>query len=118
MSDPIEVIAEYTTEAEAQVALARLREEGIDGQVDGFAGQSVPVAPFRLSVASSQAARALQIIEDHSKAQLAEGWEDDAEAAVDGWICAMCDTPVELTEAYCPECGAPRTAVRADDEGE
>jgi hypothetical protein len=116
MYEITEVVAEYTTEAEAEVALTRLREEGLEGEVAGIGGELVPVAPFRLLVVAENAARARQILGLHTPEQYEQDWEEAAEAAIDGWLCAFCDTEVSLTEAFCPECGASRGASHVDDD--
>jgi hypothetical protein len=125
MFEPTEVIAEFPSEGEAEVALARLREEGIEGSVTGNVPNAatfslfgrMPYAPIQLAVVASEAERAREILKHHEES-LQEGWEEDAEAAIDGWICANCDTEVTLEVMFCPECGSPRSAVRVEDEDE
>jgi hypothetical protein len=115
MFDTNEVVAEYTTEAEAQVALEQLREEGIEGEVKGVGGELIPVAPFRLFVVAENALKARQVLGLHRQEAGEEGWEDEAESAVDGqWICGACDAQVPLDQDVCPECGTPRSEARAE----
>jgi rubrerythrin len=126
MSEPTEVIAEFQTVVEAQEALAWLREEGFEPSLEGELSETVnypllggmPLAPTRVVVPASQAERAREALANRGEVQLQEDWEDAAEHAVDGWICPNCDTPVKLEEAFCPECGASRTNVRAEDDNE
>lgn len=116
MSEETAVLAEFTTEAEAVAALNRLQTEGIQGEVAGPGGELVPVAPFKILVSSVALERARQLLQQDVEATLPEGWEAAAETAVDGWICAQCDTTVPLDQAFCPECGASRSEVRVEDD--
>src|SRR5262245_50524082 len=126
MYEPTEVIAEFPTETEAQVALARLRAEGIEGAISGEVPHAasfsllgrLQYAPILLSVAASQVDKARQILAQDRDAALEEGWEDAAEAAIQGWICPNCDTEVMPEETTCPECGASRPDLGADEEHE
>lgn len=124
MYDSTVVVAEYPTAAEAEIALARLRHEGIEGAVTGNASNAasyslfehVPFAPILLSVTSSESERARAILSQLDQELLEEGWEETAEAAVEGWICASCDTEVPLDQTVCSDCGAPRRDRRSEDE--
>ena len=122
MLEPTEVIAEFPTEAEAQVALARLREEGIEGAVTGNVPNAanfslfgrMQYAPIELSVVAAAVERAKEILDHHAEEAIQEDFVD-AESAINGWMCRNCDTEVNLEEAFCPECGSPRTDVRIQD---
>lgn len=116
MNEASGVVAEYSTEAEALVAMAQLVGEGIRATVMGLGGKGVPVAPFRLVVAAKEVARAQQLLEMQREAELDEDWEDAAEQAIDGWMCEFCDNVASPAQVFCPVCGASRTEVRADDE--
>jgi rubrerythrin len=115
MYERTEVVAEFITEAEAQVALARLRLDGICVAITGHVPCAtsfsllgrLPFAPIQLAVAVSQADRARFILAAAGVEVLEPEWEDLAETAVDGWICRMCDTEVPACEHACPECGTP-----------
>ncbi len=122
MLEHTEVIAEFPTEAEAQVALARLREEGIEGAVTGNVPNAatfsifgrMQFAPIELSVVASAVERAREILDRHGEEAIQEDFTD-AESAINGWMCLNCDTEVNLEEAFCPECGSPRTEARVED---
>ena len=126
MSAATEVIAEYTTQLEAEEALNWLRQEGVEGSiavdVEHAAKYPIlgggPVAPTRVLVLAADAVRARAILAKLDQGELQENWEDAAESAIQGWMCPNCDTEVNLEEAYCPECGSPRTDVRVEDGGE
>jgi hypothetical protein len=124
MYDPTEVIAEFNTPGEAQVALARLEAEGIAGAISGdlpnaaswsLLGQ-MQFAAIQLSVAQSDAARARAILDLADGAELEEGWEEKAETAIAGWMCPGCDTEVAPDLDACPECGTGRDERMAEDE--
>src|SRR5262245_29404934 len=124
MSQPTEAIAVFPTEDEAQEALAWLREEGIEGSLDRDAADTsnYPIlggpahVPMRVLVAASDAERARAVLASRGQDQLEPNWEEQAEAAIQGWICPNCDTEVNPDVAFCPECGASRTEVRVEDE--
>jgi hypothetical protein len=111
------VVAEFPTEAEAQVALTRLQEESIPAHITGGGANPVnfslfgrmPFAPIQVHVFESQARQAKQLLSDLKGLRPRDGWEPEAENAVDGWICQLCDTHVEdETANACPSCGEPR----------
>jgi hypothetical protein len=115
MDEATGVVAEFTSEAEAFVALAQLAGEGIRAQVATLGGSGLPVAPFRVVVAPEDFHRAVIALGLGPEGTLDEGWEESAENALDGWICALCDTPNDLDQAFCPACGGSRHDVRAED---
>jgi hypothetical protein len=125
MSHPTEPIANFPTEAEARLALGRLDEEGLRAEVvpanDNLSRHAI-VLPihdgYHLLVAAEDAERARQVLALDAEQPLADGWEDAAEQAIDGWLCPNCDTEVSMNEAFCPECGESRGEVRADDGDE
>lgn len=125
MSEPTEAVAVFPTEVEAQEALAWLREEGIEGVLDADAADTsnYPIlggpahVPMRVLVAAPDAERARAILASRGGDQLEANWEEQAEHAIQGWICPNCDTEVHPDEAFCPECGASRQDVRVEDEG-
>jgi hypothetical protein len=126
MYDPTEVIAEFNTPGEAQVALARLEAEGIAGTISGdlpnaaswsLLGQ-MQFAAIQLAVAQSDAARARAILDLADGAELEEGWEEIAETAIAGWMCPGCDTEVAADQDVCPECGSGRDERTVEDEEE
>lgn len=123
MSQQTETIANFPTEAEARLALGRLDEEGIRGDVVPASDnleRSAIVLPihdgYDLRVAAADAERAQQVLALDARQPLPPDWEDEAEKAVDGWICPACDTPVSMNEAFCPECGASCPGVRVEDD--
>jgi hypothetical protein len=126
MYDPTVVIAEFNTPGEAHMALARLEAEGIAGTVSGDVPSPVnwsmlgkmQFAAIQLAVAISEVARARNILGLAAEEELAEGWESAAESAIDGWICVSCDTEVAADQEVCPECGAGRQELSAEDEEE
>src|SRR5262249_45909883 len=87
-----------TTDAPAaQGAGGQAREGGREGEVKGVGGELIPVAPFRLFVVAENALKARQVLGLHRQEAGEEGWEDEAESAVDGqWICGACDAQVPL----------------------
>ena len=119
MYERTEVVAEFTREAEAQVALLRLRMDRIRctvvGQVPSVASFTLlgrmPHAAIQLVVAVSQAERARFILAAAGVEVLEHNWEALAESAVDGWICATCDTEVPHGQPSCPACGDGRAGV-------
>lgn len=114
MYERTEVVAEFATEAAAQVALARLRLDGIravlTGNVPSAATFSLfgrlPFAPIQLAVAVSQLEHARFILAAAGVEVLEPDWERLAEREIDGWICGLCDTEVPVCHDICPECGA------------
>src|SRR4051794_35501287 len=111
-NEPMKVIATYESEAELETALGLLREAGIqvltsrdEGSAPLF-GQT-PYEMAQLAVPAAQADEALRVLAQVD-APLEPGWEQEAEKAVDGWLCRNCDTVVNLEQTVCPECGTPR----------
>jgi hypothetical protein len=125
MYELTEVIAEFATEAEAQVALVRLRLDAIRaevvGQVPTAASFSLfgrlPFAPIQIVVARSQAERARFILAAAGVEVLESDWETLPEQAVDGWICPLCDTEAGPGEDACPVCRSSRFAAGGHEEG-
>jgi hypothetical protein len=123
MSQQTEAIATFPTEAEARLALGRLDEEGIRGDVVPASDnleRSAIVLPihdgYKLLVASGEAERARRVLFLFAQQQVPPGWEDEAERAIDGWICPGCDTAVSMNEAFCHECGASCPGVTVQDD--
>lgn len=111
------VVAEFSTVTEAQVALARLQEESIQAFISGDEPNAanfsifgrMQYAPIQLHVAESQARQAKTLLFDVKRLEPKAGWESEAEAAVAGWMCELCDTHVEDEAATaCPSCGEAR----------
>jgi hypothetical protein len=112
------VVAEFASAAEAHLALGRLEAESIQGVITGedmnpatysLFGLMPYASPIQLLVAESQAQLAREILAgDVQDEPLPENWEAQAEAAVDGWICHLCDTSVEENATECPACQEPR----------
>ena len=116
MSENTIVLREFDSAAEAQLALERLRAESIRGFVSGdtplptnfsIFGQ-MQYAAMRLHVDATQAERARSILDDLPRHRPVKGWESQAEDAIDGWICPLCDTQVEEDVTVCPACGETR----------
>ena len=111
------VVAEFRTESEAQVALAYLESESIQGSVTGdnpnptsfsLFGR-MQYAPIQLHVAESQAEKAKLLLSELKRQEPEKEWESEAESAVAGWMCQLCDTYVEDEKATaCPSCGEVR----------
>jgi rubrerythrin len=118
MYELTEVVAEFATEAEAQVALVRLRMDRIDADVVGHVPTAasfslfgrLPFAPIHVVVPRSQADRARFILAAAGVEVLESDWETLAENAIDGWICTTCDTQVDHAEDVCPTCASSRFA--------
>lgn len=119
MYELTEVVAEFATEAEAQVALVRLRLDRIDAEVVGHVPTAasfslfgrLPFAPIHVVVPRSQADRARFILAAAGVEVLEPGWEALAERAIDGWICPVCDTEADHGEDVCPCCANSRFAT-------
>lgn len=116
MYELTDIIAEFDTEAQAQVALVRLRMDRIHAQVVGHVPTAasfslfgrMPFAPIQIVVVRSQADRARFILAAAGVEVLENDWETMAENAVDGWICVKCDTEAPHSEDACPVCRASR----------
>lgn len=119
MYELTEIIAEFASEAEAQVALLRLRMDRIDAEVVGHVPTAasfslfgrMPFAPIHLVVPRSQAERSRFILAAAGVEVLETDWEALAEKAIDGWICSTCDTQVDHDEDVCPICDSSRFAA-------
>lgn len=116
MYELTEIIAEFASEAEAQVALLRLRMDRILAQVVGHVPTAasfslfgrLPFAPIHLVVPRSQAERARFILAAAGVEVLEHDWETLAENAIEGWLCPLCDSEVEHSDDVCPLCGTNR----------
>jgi rubrerythrin len=116
MYELTDVVAEFTSEAEAQVALVRLRMDRIHARVVGHIPTAasfslfgrLPFAPIQIVVVRSQAERARFILAGAGVEVLEHDWETLAENAVEGWICPKCDTEGEPGEDVCPVCRTSR----------
>jgi hypothetical protein len=116
MYEVTRVIAEFASEMEAQVAIARLRFDRIcavlTGDVPCAASFSLfgrmPYAPIQLAVAASQADRAKFILSAVGVEVLEEDWEQLAECEIEGWICALCDSETHQCLDVCCGCGTRR----------
>ncbi len=119
MSDELVAVASYLAPVLAEIALSRLRAEGIEcfstGDVSAgtFAGVSGLGGPVAVHVRAADAPRARLLL-----AELGEPPEPDWEAqaaAEDGvWLCSLCGEPVPLDQSTCPGCEMPRDAVREE----
>lgn len=123
MYELTEVIGEFASEAEAQVALVRLRMDRIHARLVGhvpsaasfsFLGR-LPFAPIHIVVPRSQAERARFILAAAGVEVLENDWENLAEQAIDGWICTRCDSEVDHSEDHCPICSTSRFWVLEDE---
>lgn len=117
MYELTEIIAEFATEAEAQVALIRLRMDRLDAAVVGGVPNTVSFlhfAPIHIVVPRSQADRGRFILAVAGVEVLEPDWESLAEDAVDGWICGVCDTEVEHAADVCPVCRSHRFEPAAE----
>lgn len=120
MSDNTVVLAEFNSPEEAHLALNRLREASIAGFVTGDQPNPTTFSwlgrmqfdAIRLHVAASDAERAAELLANTQNAELPEDWQEQAEAAVEGWICPACDTEVASELTTCPECGEARSDER------
>ncbi|SRR5260370_27092266 len=116
MAENSVVLCEFKTATEAHLALERLQSEAINAFVSG--AEAIPTsfsilgrmqyAPIRLHVAESEAQRANEILTALPKEKPPKGWEAEAEMAIEGWICQLCDTQVEESATVCPACGEQR----------
>lgn len=121
MYELTEVIAEFGSEAEAQVALVRLRLDDIRCALVGHVPTAasftlfgrLPFAPIQIVVARSQADRAQFILAVAGVEVLENDWEALAEKAVDGWICHRCDSEVDHDDDVCPICSSSRFELPA-----
>ncbi len=123
MYELTEIIAEFASEAEAQVALVRLRMDRIPAQIIGHVPTAasfsllgrLPFSSIQLVVPRSQSDRARFILAAAGVEVLEQDWESLAESAIDGWICSCCDTEVDHAEDVCPACDTCRFATLQDD---
>jgi hypothetical protein len=127
MAEATRVVATFQTAAEAHVAQVRLQAEGIESVVSGDvpnpAGFSLfgrlQYSAIELSVGVSDLARAQEILATPlAEDELDTSWEAAAESAVEGWICAGCDTEVPADQQVCPECGTLQSAQRQEEDEE
>src|SRR5262245_43385325 len=116
MSESFVTVAGFQSAVEAQLACARLQEEGIEAFLTGdiaadtFGGFSGLGGSLQLQVAQGQVGRAQEILSALATGQsLDEDWEGQAESAV--WVCSLCGEPVPLEQGTCPSCRTPRQAV-------
>ncbi|HEY7153044.1 MAG TPA: hypothetical protein VH575_03695 [Gemmataceae bacterium] len=116
MSENTVVLCEFDSAAEAHLALEYLQAESIRGFVSGDApiptnfspfGQ-MPYAAIRLHVEASQVRRAREVLSALRRDKPSTKWEWQAEDALDGWICQLCDTQVDEDATVCPACGETR----------
>jgi rubrerythrin len=109
------IVAEYTIEDAARVALTALQAEGIQATVSGAMAdpanysifEALNCEPIQVAVLREQAEEARRILQ-HLDEPPEPGWEKKAEQAVDGWLCHECDTVVDQAALVCPACGTPR----------
>lgn len=123
MYELTEVVAEFATEAAAQVAQVRLLMDRISAEVVGHVPTAasfslfgrLPFSRIQVVVPRSQADRARFILAAAGVEVLENDWESLAEAAVDGWICPRCDTLTDHGDDVCPTCSASRFDTDHDD---
>jgi hypothetical protein len=128
MSDePQAVIAAFEDQAVAEAVRAALHDAGIEASLLGDAGRDahpdwvaghVHAAPIQVVVPASRLEDAAKVLEEIAAAKPHEGWEADAEGAIDGWICHNCDTVMSKDEPACTACGALRSEQPQQDEGD
>src|SRR5262245_4242656 len=112
MSEQLVTVARYTSPLEAQLALGRLREEGIqaflagDNSVSIFTGTGLG-GDHQLQVTEADLGRAEQVLAD-----LARDRELDRHAALADpdaaiWVCPLCGDAVADHLDVCPACRTP-----------
>jgi hypothetical protein len=120
------VIATFEDQTAALAVQAVLREAGIEATLIGDVGDQahpdwvaghVHSTPIQLVVPADQVEAAAKALEE-ATAPPEEGWEKDAEAAVDGWVCLTCDTVVPQDQPACPVCGSLRAEQPQEDDEE
>jgi hypothetical protein len=115
MSDQLVTVARFTGPLEAQLALGRLRDEGVQALLTGdncvsvFTGTGLG-GDHQLQVTEADRERAEQILADFARdreldkhAALA-----DQDAAI--WVCPLCGDAVADHLDVCPACQTPRDA--------
>ena len=116
MSENTVVLCEFDSADEARLALERLQAESIRGFISGdaplpttytFLGP-MPYAAIRLHVDASQVRRAREVLSALQWEKTNRSWEGQADDAIDGWICQLCDTQVDEDATVCPACGETR----------
>lgn len=100
------IIAEVASYAQAEAAIAYFNNVGIDAELYEPEGGSAD-GLARIIVPADQVEDAKRVIAGEPPV-FEDGWEQSAEAAVEGWLCLSCDTEVAKDEAVCPMCGALR----------
>jgi hypothetical protein len=119
MSDELVTVASYRAPVVAQLALGRLKDEGIEafltgeGAVDTFAGVSGLGGPMQLQVHAPDLERARALLAE-VEGHVNPDWETEVETDEGIWLCSLCGQPVELDEDVCPACQTPREAVRTE----
>jgi hypothetical protein len=120
MSEQYVVVATFSLPVEAQVACARLRDEGIPAQLTGdiassaFAGLAGVGGRIELHVPASHYDQALAILEDVLEEQEARADPNRRrrrEYEEDLWVCSLCGEALGMEVTVCPACGTSREAV-------
>lgn len=105
----MQLLKKFKTEAEAQVALGLLENEGILGVVDGANAQTALSTPIlalvRLMVHEDDLLKARVVLRDA-----------DELPDVPLWICGQCGKEVDAGFAVCWNCGAEYAANHIDGE--
>jgi hypothetical protein len=115
VSDQLITVARYTDPLEAQLALGRLREEGIqafltgDNSVSVFTGTGLG-GDHQLQVTEADRERAEQVLADFARDRDLDRHAalEEADAAI--WVCPLCGDAVADHLAACPACATPRDA--------
>jgi hypothetical protein len=114
MSDKFVVLAAYYLSTEAEMARARLRDEGINAHLTGditvnALGLQGIAGQMQLHVPEAEADRAAEILAAVEAARHpADGDRGEAEPAL--WICPLCGDAVPDGVAVCPACQTERAA--------
>jgi hypothetical protein len=113
-------IAHFDMLPEAQLALSRLREAGLNAVLTGEeAATMLPgmLARIEIRVPLHQAQRAAFLLATlEQESTLDPDWEERA-AATDGyWVCTLCDTCVSQEQEICPTCATPRESIQEENE--
>jgi hypothetical protein len=114
MSDKFVVLAAYYLSTEAEMARARLRDEGIDAHLTGditvnALGLQGIAGQMQLHVPEAEAGRAAEILAavEAARRPAVDGPGDDEPAL---WVCPLCGDTVPDGVAVCPACQTERAA--------
>jgi hypothetical protein len=116
-------VGTFTVPFEAELARARLEDEGIRAFVLGdmaataFSGFGGVGGPVQVQVQADDAPRATAILASCGpEAALDDDWQERIEGDDKIWVCTLCGEAVDRSKPECPSCGTSREATRVEVE--